>query len=321
MNLSKGKVAALLIVLTLLASGCGHLPEPYVSQYKNRDNRPDADNNAGGTLKFRFIDVGQGDATLITTPNGKNILIDAGTAEMGRDRVLPLLSNSDLELIIASHFDADHIGGIPEVIKGIDGIPNTDDDIIPTIGVLDRGRSDSIDTPELSNYFILTPDYRYSLNPGDKFKIDDVTFSVLAQNGEFSDGHIEDIDPENENAHSISMLISFGDINYLTSGDLPGPNFENRYEPYDLEAHLPTLIDHVDILHVSHHGSHNSTNIKFVEALRPKIAIISVGDNDYGHPHPVAIENLLESGAEIYSTKTDGDICMEAVGSNIRPCS
>lgn len=299
---------SLFIAAFLLVQSCGNMPVPY---------NPAPNAQEGGGLKpitFRFIDVGEGDATLVTTPNGKNILIDAGYGAMGKARVLPLLENTEIELIIASHYDSDHIGGIPEVLKGGDGLINTGDDIIPASGILDRGDAGA-DTSDLSDYFIIAGDLRYSLQPGDEFEVDGVRFAILCQNGAFADGYQIDVDAENENAHSISLLISYGSITYLTSGDLPGPNFPNQYEPYDLESHLAELIGHADIIHVSHHGSHNSTSKEFVNTLSPKIAIISVGENDYGHPHPSVLETLLNAGAEIYLT--EGDICLTTDGYRI----
>ena len=103
-----------IISFLILLPSCGNIPMSYRS-YSERDISISIK-----PAEFRFIDVGQGDATLITTPNGKKILIDAGTSEMAGSRILPLLANSELELIIASHYDADHIGGIPEILKGKD---------------------------------------------------------------------------------------------------------------------------------------------------------------------------------------------------------
>jgi competence protein ComEC len=310
----KQSIVFFLLLITLLNS-CGNIPPEFDWPDEKNQNRNDS-SKTDGKLQFRFIDVGQGDATLITTPNGKQILIDAGTPEMGSERVLPLLG-SGMELIIASHYDTDHIGGIAEVIKGPDGIIDTPDDILPLRGVLDRGASPAVDSTSLSNYSIATSGLRFSLKAGENFTIDDVDFLILAQNGEFSNGTRIDIDPDHENAHSIALLITYNDVSYLTSGDIPGPNFPNKYEPHDLEQYLPDIVGEIDILHVSHHGSHNSTNQEFVEAIKPNTAIISVGENDYGHPHETVIENLRSVGTDIY--QTNGDICIQTDGYTLVP--
>jgi len=291
-----------ILLLVVILTHCGTIPER-PSQFNNTITANDS-SDASGTLHFRFIDVGQGDATLMITPNGKQILIDAGTSEMGLERVLPLISDN-LELIIATHYDADHIGGISEILK----------EIIPRQGILDRGMIEGIDTADLSNYFILAAPYRWSVSPKDEISIDDVTITIIGQNGEFSDGTMMNIDPDNENAHGISLLITYQGIRYLTSGDLPGPNFENEYEPFDLESIVADIAGDVDILHVSHHGSHQSTNRAFLEKTQPEYAIISVGENSYGHPSEVVLENLTTTGADIHIT--DGDVCA-SVGDDIK---
>lgn len=315
---SKSKIQTRIFTLVLFPvflASCGGLRYPHDTFKKEWDLSLTPDTKP--KVSFHFIDVGQGDATLIAI-NDKGVLIDAGTAEMGRERVLPLLIESgvDLVLIIASHYDFDHIGGIPEILKGPDGKIKTADDIIPEMGLLDRGES-VIDSSHLSDYSIVTSDLRFSLGPGGQFEIDGVVFTIAAQNGEFMDGTKIDIDPGNENAHSISLLIRHGEIRYLTSGDLPGPNFKNQYEPYDFERHLPELVGDIDILHVSHHGSHNSTRLDFLKAIKPEIAIISVGENDFGHPHPYVLENLGKFEAKVYSTQEYGDISIVSDGNDI----
>lgn len=296
--------------------GCGALPDigPYKSgSHANVGNDPEAD----GTVLFRFIDVGQGDATLITTSSGKNILIDAGAEEMGRERVLPAVLNAGgrLELIVASHHDEDHIGGIPEVIKGPDGLAGTADDIAPSMGILDRGDLGSIDTVPLSDYLISASPMIITMHSGDFFSIDGVDLTILYQNGIFADGTTEEIEGDNENAMGISLLISIGGIKYLTSGDLPGPNFPNQFERHDIERHVGELAGPVDILHVSHHGSHNSTSREFLDLITPKYAVISVGENSYGHPSEIVLKNLFEAGTKVY--QTDGDICLETDGEGV----
>jgi len=285
-----------IIFFLLCITHCGAIPER-PTQFGDTATTSQSE-NVTDSLHIRFIDVDQGDATLITTSSGNQILIDAGTAKMGHDRVLPHI-NDNLELIIASHYDADHIGGIPMIMK----------DYIPHQGILDRGQLENIDTGDLSTYFITTAPYRWSASPGDEIMIDGATIAIIGQNGEFSDGTVMDIDSDSENGHSLSLLVTYQGIRFLTSGDLPGPNFENEYEPVDLESIVANIVGDIDILHVSHHGSHQSTNRSFLEITQPEIAIISVGENSYGHPSEVVLGNLNEIGANTYIT--DGDVCME----------
>jgi len=297
-----------ILIIVFFLTACGNIPSPDLSINKAADT----------SARLVFIDVGQGNATLIISSNNRAVLIDAGAPDQGLEKIVPIIRELDLnlELIIATHYDSDHIGGIPEIIKGEDGTINTDDDIIPRKGILDRGET-LIDTPSLSDYFIIANNLRFSLEPGDSFYIDDIRFEILAQNGEFKDGYKIDIEEHLENAHSLSILITINNIQTLISGDLPGPNFQNKYEPYDLEYHIADLVPKIDILHVSHHGSHNSTSLDFLESIEPEIAIISVGENDYGHPHEIVLDNLEVIKAETFTTKDYGDICLKINGNNI----
>lgn len=315
-----------LFIIIIFITSCAAIPQPYESNFEETFINQTRTNEI---VEFKAIDVGQGDATLITTPNGKQILIDAGTPEMGRERVLPEILGNELALIICSHYDLDHAGGIAEVIKGADGVVNTVDDNIPSEGFLDRGDDISNSSNVVSDYFIITADKRYSLTPGEQFMIDDVGFMLLAANGVFSDGTILDIDPENENAHSLSLLITYRNVSYLTSGDLPGPNSPDQYEPIDLESQIAQIIDDVDILHVSHHGSHKSTSRSFLDAITPDYAIISAGENDYGHPTEIVLQNLRNINSEIFLTEGDwienqtglniinGNICVKTDGAEV----
>jgi glyoxylase-like metal-dependent hydrolase (beta-lactamase superfamily II) len=96
-------------------------------------------------LRIDILDVGQGDATLILGPNGKTMLIDAGRKGEGLGTVLPFLEAvgvNRLDWIVATHYDADHIGGITEILRGADQEIGTDDDFLPADGLIDRGDED-----------------------------------------------------------------------------------------------------------------------------------------------------------------------------------
>lgn len=316
-----------LLIITILIANCGSFPQ--LENYQENKNI-DYSSKTNETTLFRFIDVGQGDATLITTNNGNQILIDAGQPDISSISILPLINRDKLDLIIASHYDLDHIGGILPIIKGVDRIMGTEDDIIPKLGILDRGISTCELTATLSDYLIGLQDIRFSLEPGESINIDNLQIKILAQNGCFLDGLCIDIECGYENAQSMSLLIKYNDISILTSGDLPGPNFENQYEPYDLEPYLTNFTSSIDMLHVSHHGSHNSSSSLFIDDLKPKTAVISVGDNDYGHPSDITLTNLRNINAQIHLTEGDwiedktelhienGDICFESNGEFLR---
>lgn len=252
------------------------------------------------------INVGQGDATLIVTPSSQKILIDAGPTESGTQNILPLLSSLgiyDLDTIFVSHYDADHIGGLTEVIEGIDEEINTSDDYMPDI-IYDRGESKVDSNETFENYITIADNLRQTLAPGELITLEDgVNIECLIVNGQTSDGQIIELEDDDENAHSMGLLISYGDFRYLTLGDLPGGGTSSDEVTSDLESLISSLISFVDVYHVNHHGSQTSSSENFLNQINPTVSLISVGeDNDYGHPHSTVLNHLYEIGSEVYQT-------------------
>ncbi|MDO8494369.1 MAG: hypothetical protein Q7S68_03435, partial [Deltaproteobacteria bacterium] len=104
----------------------------------------------------------------------------------------------------------------------------------------------------------------------------------------------------------------------FTAGDLTGGGGNPPYQTIDLETPLAPLIGDIDVLKVSHHGSHTSSNEFFLDTLQPEMAIISVGaNNDFGHPHRTVLERLEERQIEIWKT-TDGSVCILSNGKEIQ---
>lgn len=251
-------------------------------------------------LKIIVFDVGEGDSSLIIAPTEEAALIDAGPPGAGGSKIIPYLSSNegiDLKYIFISHDDSDHTGGVQEVA----GTFSPDDGI-----------------KELSN-----------TKAGDVFALGAVSIAVLAANCELSDGTKIACDPTDDNAHSLAMLIKYGEFTYFTAGDLPGGGGEPPYQTIDIETPLAPLVGDVDVLHVSHHGSNTSTNQVFLDATKPEAAIISVGvGNGYWHPHPSVVERLLNAGIGVYLTErgwlkdeyidnvgiVNGDIVIESDG-------
>lgn len=294
------------IILILIASCAPSIDPPEL--FTNEDTTPGGAATESSPLVITVINVGEGDATLIETPAHKTILIDGGPPGLGREKILPLLHErgvDKLDLIIASHFDEDHIGGIAEVIKGDDGVSGSNDDRIPTNGVLDRGGEIPIKSNSAAEYAEVTTNLRREIDPGEILSFDNgINIVALIANGVLANGEKIDISPDYENAHSIGLLLTFNGFRYFTYGDLPGGGGEAPYTTQDLETPLAKLIGEIDVLHISHHGSNTSTNENLLAALKPEYAIISVGDkNDYWHPHKSVIERLVENSVTVIQTE------------------
>lgn len=235
-----------------------------------------------------FIDVGQGDAELIST-GGEWMLIDAGrtgSVIIGRLRALGV---THLDAVVATHPDADHIGGLAAVLGAygvehvyVNGEANNTDAYNAFLQAAAALRSASINT----------------LARGQSVFLGRQELDVLnASTGS-----------DRANDNSIVIRLACGSVSVLFTGDA-----EAGAERAMLDAGLAT---HVDVLKVGHHGSSASSSLPFLEAVHPSVAVISAGrTNQYGHPAPEVLQRLESLGAQIVSTDTsnrDDSITMKS---------
>lgn len=292
----------LLSLLLPITIACTSLPTPekFADDSSETQNQPIQQK----TFHIIAINVEQGDATLVITPSQKIILIDAGTWDhaLGILQTLQDFSINKIDYGIATHYDADHIGGFSSVQAGLDEAHGTDDDIV--FGkIFDRGGSPLESKTVFDIYAETFDDLREEIMPGMSLSFSDgVTVECLMVNHELADGLVVPVDPsqDDENSRSAALLIGFGQFRYLTTGDLPGGGLKTA----DLESALGKYVGPVDVLHVGHHGSKTSSNASFLEQITPTAALISVGnDNHYGHPAQEVLERLKDSGTVIYQTE------------------
>jgi competence protein ComEC len=295
-----------LILFIIVLVGCGPLPR----FDRAGDGNVSDNSNSSERLTLTFLDVGQGDATVISSQD-EVMLIDAGPKGAGKEAVLPFLKEQKIEkikYIVATHYHDDHIGGIPEVIKGEDQVLGTADDRIPTDGILDRGGDYERYSPAYEEYKDVTAGIRRALSPGEHIALGAASIDVLAQNGQVSDGTKIELEPFDENSASVVLLMTSGDFRYLHESDLTGGGGDPPYETIDIETSLAPLAGDIDVLRVAHHGSKTSTNEVFLDTVAPEVAIISVGiGNDFGHPHDEVIDRLSDAGVDVYLTE-DGPV-------------
>lgn len=232
-----------------------------------------------------FLDIGQGDSLLIRTKNNKSIMVDTGGSitykrekwelknrnfDIEKSTIIPFIKSigiNKIDYLFLTHGDADHCGNSKSLI----------DNFSVKKVYLNKGKINNCEKKTNGN--ILYDDY---------LKIDNVEIYSL-NNGEYSD----------ENSLSMVLLLIIENYKILLMGDAPKKVEEEIIDKYDL--------DNIDILKVGHHGSNTSSSEKFINHIKPKYSIISVGKNNkFGHPKKIVLDTLSDS--KIYRTDEDGSI-------------
>ena len=220
-----------------------------------------------------FIDVGQGDATLLLS-GGQAVLIDAGTEESGAAvvRYLEDLGVSQLYAAVVTHPHADHIGGMAQVINAF------------PVEHFYMG-PETQNTASYSN--LLDALQAQGIQPTISAPGDTLAFDSGASLTFF--GPAEDVPDGNLNDRSLITLFQADEQKVLLMGDAEAAAEQS------LLAHYPTL--RCDVLKVGHHGGADSSSLSFLQTVQPSVAVISCGvDNDYGHPDPQTLQNLSLAG-------------------------
>lgn len=246
-----------------------------------------------------FIDVGQGDATLIITDNNKKILIDGGGSEfnsdfdVGKNTLLPHLLKkkiNKLDYVIISHFDSDHVGGILTVLN----------ELKVEKAIIGKQFENSENYEKFIKIIEKKKIKLYAVEAGQKIKVDKNT------NIEILWPDTSNIIRENRlNNNSLVCKLNFKDKSILCTGDI-----EEMAEKAILSKYRDNLnILKSDIIKIAHHGSKSSSIMQFINKVKPKIALIGVGENNkFGHPSSITIENLQKAGTEIFRTDESGEI-------------
>lgn len=250
-----------------------------------------------GVLRVSFLDVGQGDAVLIESPTGNQLLYDAGPPSGAVLRALahelPFWDRS-IDIAMFSHPDMDHIGGFPEVFKRYDIAVALEPGVGSTNGVYDE--SQSAITHEGAAHFNVQKGMVIELGGG-------ATAEVLYPD--------HDTTGMETNSASIVLLVHYGDTAFLLSGDLP-----KNLEDYLVGNYGEAL--HANVLKLGHHGSRTSTSPYWLSAVHPDVAVISAGkDNSYGHPHKEVIDLLAQESVPALITFEEGVIAFESDGATV----
>lgn len=291
-------MAVLWTVIFLLLAGCGsaNVVNPSeVSSYGTMQQKEAETNEStektGGTLQVHYIDVGQGDATLLIC-DGEAMLIDGGNNDKGTALQSYLNSQNvtSLKYVIGTHPDADHIGGLDVVITKFDCemvlLPEEEKDTATYRDVIEA------------------IDYRGSkkVTPavGEVYTLGSAEFTIVGPTEESSDS----------NDNSIALVLRHGENGFYFEGDSSETAEENI---------INTGIDlHSNVYMAGHHGSKTSSSDAILAEVEPDYAVISVGEeNSYGHPNAEVLNKLRQRGVEVFRTDEQGTIVAKSDGENL----
>lgn len=290
-------VGMFMICFSLMLAGCGDVSANTSDNGKQIVNAPttqpkevvttdtkvveETKNIIAQDLKVNFIDVGQGLSVFIDYGDF-DLLFDGGDNKYGTT-VLNYLNEQkvdDLEYVVASHMDADHIGGLDVVINSDLLVEN----------VIDSGTSKDTKTCRDYKAAITSEKSKYSEDEDNVIKIDDnLTLKFIETGDNYKD----------ENDNSVVLLLNYNNKKILLTGDM-----ESQAE----KASLNKFSD-IDILQVGHHGSRTSSSNEFLDIAKPEYAVVSCGqDNKYKHPHQETMTKLKNKNIETYRTDQQGSI-------------
>ena len=247
-------------------------------------------------LKVSFLDVGQGDAILIETPDGKQMLVDGGAdtavlRQLGKE--LGFFDRT-LDLVVATHPDADHIGGLVSVLKRY-----------KVASILET--SNGKESPVATAYAAATAAEGATITDADAGQIinlsEGVTVRILSPHGDESNWE--------SNTASIVMRLEYGSTSVMLTGDAPA-----EIEQYLVETYPQYLAS--DILKLGHHGSKTSTSQAFLDAVSPQYAIVSAAvGNRYGHPHQEVMQRVFGRKIQLFHTGTDSTVTFYSDGKTV----
>lgn len=283
------KFGLVLIFLTVFLALREHLPGEITKAFLEAASEAFRD---GSGLEIHYLDVGQGDSTLILC-DGHAMLIDAGDNDRGTavQSYLESQGVTALDYVIGTHPDADHIGGLDVVLYKFDCqmvmMPDFEKDT--------RTYDDVVQTMKQKRYKNTLPEV------GTVYELGSAVFTIVAPNGEYGD---------NANDYSVGILLQHGKNRFLFTGDAEEASEADMLENgIDLEA---------DVFKASHHGSRTANMEEFLQTVDPDYVVISCGqDNSYGHPHAEVMNRLRAMGISVFRTDEQGTIVAYSDGTEI----
>ena len=276
---------AVAILAVLVAAGTYAANHYKLFESKTWDKLLGKSSSVNGEAQVHFIDVGQGDCSLIVSGDTA-VLIDTGESENG-EKILEYLDNhdiSDIDCFLLTHPHSDHMGAASYIIDNINVkqviIPKVSDDMTPTTKFYEKFLK-SVKAKDLK-----------------------ITAAKPGLTVDIGEGEMEIISPVQDyddlNNYSAASIFTYGDSSFMFTGDI-----EKKAEKHILKE---GYLEDVDVLKVAHHGSNSSSCNDFLEVVRPDYAVIQCDGVSYNHPHEDAVERILEYTDKIYRNDMDGTV-------------
>ena len=247
-------------------------------------------------LRVDFYDMGKADSMLITTPDGVRILIDTGTNKGGKALVERFEKESidAIDTLIITHYDKDHVGGADKILEKI-AVRQV---IMPVYNKESKQHTqfmEALDAAKVVKQFPMKIGSDMQMESADGVKL-----SLTA-------AHKKSYGKDEENDFSLAVRMQYGNTKFFFAGDAEAPRQKELMEEGDVAC---------DVLKVPYHGRMVSMSEKFLEAANPKIAYITDDEEDPAHEELIAL--LKDLGAQVYTSRENGDVTVTSDGNNVR---
>ncbi len=289
-------LAVCFLLLILAAIALQYIPGAwsFITKHLPFFDQPRQVTTVNGEMSVHFLDVGQGDCSLIIMPSGETMLVDASTKDQ-KDVILQYLRAygvNKLDYFVLTHPHADHIGSAEAVIKEI----KVDTVIMPDAETDTNVFENTLEAIDKNNVQLLIP------KPKQTVKLGNASITFLSPNKE----------SDELNDMSIVFRLDYGKTSFLFTGDAEAPA-----EKLMLQTHSRSEFK-ADVLKVGHHGASTSSTSEFLDAISPTYAVISCGkDNSYGHPHSETLKALEKRNVTCFRTDLIGNVVFSSDGEKV----
>lgn len=249
----------------------------------NKGGDPVSTDAPRGEITVRFLDVGQGDAVLIRSPEGKTLLVDGGRSAERMQAHMQTFGIEKIDLMVATHADADHIAGLVPAAKAAR----------PTL-FISNGLGGTTQTWQRLVSALEGAGTNFQKANNQVINLGSVKVRVVKPPADMAD---------DQNENSVGLRVDFGDFHALMTGDSETAETRGWLAENRAEVRGP-----VQVYKSIHHGAANGDNAAWLATVRPENVVISVGENSYGHPTASALQLYKSQGARVYRTDRQGTV-------------